>query len=196
MPDPGSCSSPAQTAAAAAPDPSDRHSPRPSDPKCLSAIPERKRILVVSPHKGKALAPPAEISSSPAKVQSQSHLGARQGQALRMCFGKHLHHCAAFLLTRCPPPEPQGLHPKPGPANPWGVPPGTSALPPQRGDHQTASHARSREHPLPKKAAAALPRGGWGARKRSNHNKNPPSLFIRQQNLSACSPSHLSPHTK
>lgn len=63
---------------------------------------------------------------------------------------------------------------------------------PQRGEQQPASHAWSREHPRLG--------GNWGGRegrrKSSNHNKNPPSLFIRQQNLSACSPSHLSPHTK
>lgn len=62
----------------------------------------------------------------------------------------------------------------------------------------------SNQHPMPG-AGSTLDSKGWlggswggreGRRKSSNHNKNPPSLFIRQQNLSACSPSHLSPHTK
>lgn len=132
-----------------------------------------KRRVVVSPWKGFTLVWAAGTSSSfhlePRSPEAPQGQAQAQHQAPSLLPSFHPHSPRASPHDRSCPQHPQEQQPSL---------PRTRRAHPSQGD------------------AAALLEGGWGGRKGSNHNKNPPSLFIRQQNLSACSPSHLSPHTK
>lgn len=137
----------------------------------------RDEDLGCSPWEGLALAP--QPGSAPPHL-----MGEVFWEASAPLGSFHSNQGLLFFPTRCPSPQPQVLHPKTSPVCPREV--------------TTSQHAIPR-------AGSTLDSKRWlggswggreGGRKSSNHNKNPPSLFIRQQNLSACSPSHLSPHTK
>lgn len=159
-----------------------RPAPTPTQqPQCPCSIARRQTISVASPCKARPSLRQLR-AAPPQQTCSLSRISARARARRCGCVpGRHLHRWARLLLTGCPAPQPQGFHPKPSPLCPSKV---------------TTTQHPTPGAPLQKKAVAVLAGGGWGGRKRSNHNKNPPSLFIRQQNLSACSPSHLSPHTK
>lgn len=94
-----------------------------------------------------------------------------------MCFREASAPLSSFSSSQVPAATSPGSPPSPSPANPQQVWTGTSALPAQRGDHGTASHARSILH---RKSCHCAAGRGWGGREEEQQPQQKPTLSFHK----------------